>query len=232
MWKNGDLKIISLSVLNIIITPILLKNENNIYDLCEVIESNHNLITVTITVANIYDTPQSPPHNEKISQVYTPDQKHISLLAYLFHSIRCHPNIKVFSFANYANYMYSLTPEVNYALIELLSTDRLISISIIKINLLDEIENKVVRLIENLKYLKFLLFDFFQPNGNKEISNPNTNLFKGLKSAIKGNKKLLGAYICIGRDIEINREELKNEVKGANLNLKFFECVKEFNFFK
>jgi hypothetical protein len=205
--------------LNLVLSPFIFQKEENIIDICEVIESNPNLISLTITFLHINDNLDS---EEKYLKEYLPDSQHLNLLKHIFNTIRSHHGIKFLSFGNYfKDYFYSLGKEECEALLELFKCDKLIGFNLMKINLEKEFVREILHIVGHSQSLKFFMMDLtFEM---EEI--------KLIRDSVVKNKKLLGAFIACGR--ERNEDEIrdiKNEIKNENPHLNFVEIVNEFKF--
>jgi hypothetical protein len=210
--------------LNIVLSPFIFHHEENIFDLCEVIDSNLDLLTLSITIAKINDNLDS---GEKFLNNYTPETQHLDSIKYLLQGVKFHPGVKFFSFGNYANYQYNLGKEITDELVKLLSADKFYSFCLMKLgNISHELMREVIYLIGHSNNLKFFILDM---NFTKED-------LKAVKDAVVRNKKLIGGFISCGggnfSEFKGDFCELRDEIKKENSNLKFFEIVKEFKFQK
>lgn len=205
---------------NLVLSPFIFQKEENLIEICEVIECNPNLISLTITFLNLNDNLDS---EEKYLKDFKPDANHLNWLKHIFNTVRTHPGIKFLSFGNYfSEYMncFSLGKEETNSLLELFKCDKLIGFNFMKMNLDKKILAQIISSIGHSQSLKFFMMDLMF-----EIDE-----LKLIRSNVIKNKKLLGVYISCGREAGEGSEikGIRDEIRNENPHLNFVEIVKEF----
>jgi hypothetical protein len=196
-------------VLNIIITPSMFEDEENIFDFCEVIDSNPNLITVSIVISK---------GTEYSDTAYIPEHSHLLSLKYIFETLKYNTSVKAFAFMNYSEYLYTLPNETYSSLIGLLKIDKFNSICLSKHNFTNDNVKNFMHIFENSTHMKFLIFD------NKYVSTECNDLF--ISSVIKN--RALNGVLWGSAEYNDDLDELDQKIKSQNPSIKFFHFEKHF----
>lgn len=194
-----------LKVLNIGIFGENIENLQFLKGLAEVIEYNSNLVTVAIQIIENYD--------DKLI-----DKKSFRNLNIILEAVRIHKNIKVLVITLVRGAeLIDIGPEVLNKVIDIVKTDRLLGLYLIKISLNIDFGKKLGDSLENIKNLKFLGL------GSSDANNLYlTEIFQGISKNNSLNVVFLNKY-SLSEDM-INALRL---LASTNKSMKLFKYFKE-----
>lgn len=193
-----------LEILNLVANNFLLINYSLCQSLADVIESDKNLQTVLIHVDDDDD--------KLISQ------EMLINLNFICNSIRRSISIKFFFMQTLKDSMFSLTPEIEKCILELIRKDLLYGLYLSKFGLSDSFMIELGKSLVNCKNLKLILI---------ESKTSNINLLDDLIIHGLGRNRSVQVAIISGFNIGDNKANEYKQIQKHNEVLKIFEYLKE-----